>query len=260
MVSKWKLGFFVHKDHPILNKQNVSLFLLLRSNETSNYYLVINCHVLYNNNRGDIKTAQISLIRRTIFLILRYIEYNSEKFQINPQNVKILWAGDFNITPSSPLYPFIKNGDFSHLAKYRKFEWSGQSQTSKLWNWLTIPKYKKFNIQATKFTKERDNFLKIEENPETFLTLLDTLSRVQLNISGEEVELSLREVEEDYFTKLSEFYLKGGKIDYTQLSTDLRFKSGYSEVQRVRGRDWEHFENIYTSFPDNFPICVDYVM
>lgn len=125
-----------------------------------------------------------------------------------------------------------------------------------------MPAYKKFNIQARKFSNQKDNdrYLKIENDPATFVRLLCALSRTQMNMNGENIELSLREVEEDYYSNVYNFFINRGKIDYIQLSGDLNFSSAYVEVQKNPKRRWEHFENLYTSLPDRFPICVDYIM
>ena len=69
LVKRYELEFFL-PDHPLLSKQNVALFLVIESKATKVCYLVINCHLLFNKNRGDIKYCQISLIMRAANIIL----------------------------------------------------------------------------------------------------------------------------------------------------------------------------------------------
>ena len=95
--------------HPVLNKQNVGQILLLRHKATSSYVLAANCHILYNINRGDIKTAQIYLLRRSIEMVR-----NQQQLELGLKHeIPVVWGGDFNTTPNSPMYGFIKSGDFS---------------------------------------------------------------------------------------------------------------------------------------------------
>ena len=64
------MDFFVSETDPLMNKQNVALFCMLRSKSTGILYLITNCHILFNKSRGDIKFAQVVTIMRGISLIL----------------------------------------------------------------------------------------------------------------------------------------------------------------------------------------------
>jgi hypothetical protein len=128
-VKKWHITFWLDETHPVLNKFNVALYVLLRQKSTNKYFLFINCHILFNVNRGDIKLTQIMLIRRGASLIKNYINFTiSENGQNDYPGLKsaddigIIWAGDFNTSPQSPLFSAIMTGDFSQCSKYKKFE------------------------------------------------------------------------------------------------------------------------------------------
>lgn len=112
------MEFYLSETHPLLNKENVCLISLLRHKHTKKYVLAANCHILFNINRGDIKTMQICVIRRAVCLLKTELEKQSA----GKQKINIIWAGDFNACPNSPIYDVIKSGDFTDCAKYKKFE------------------------------------------------------------------------------------------------------------------------------------------
>jgi mRNA deadenylase 3'-5' endonuclease subunit Ccr4 len=62
------MNFYIDGHH-ILNKQNVALFTLLKCKKTGHLYLVVNCHLLFNKNKGDIKFVQVLLIMKGIHKI-----------------------------------------------------------------------------------------------------------------------------------------------------------------------------------------------
>lgn len=123
MINYWSMEFFIDQNHPIFNKQNVCLIVLLKHKKTKHYVLVANCHILFNINRGDIKLAQIGSIRRALYLLKISLEKQSK----GKININIIWTGDLSTCPQSPIYEAICSGDFSQCAKYKKFEWSGQN-------------------------------------------------------------------------------------------------------------------------------------
>ena len=65
LIQKYEIGF-ERQDCDILCKPNVALFLLLESKNTGARILVVNCHILFNKNRGDIKYFQVGLIMKAI--------------------------------------------------------------------------------------------------------------------------------------------------------------------------------------------------
>lgn len=69
LINKFEIEFYLN-NHDLLDKQNVALLCLLENKETKMMYLIVNCHILFNKNRGDIKYTQINLIMRSIDLLL----------------------------------------------------------------------------------------------------------------------------------------------------------------------------------------------
>ena len=63
------MNFFV-EGHQLLNKQNVALFTLLKCKQSGHLFLVVNCHLLFNKNRGDTKLLQILFIMKGINQIM----------------------------------------------------------------------------------------------------------------------------------------------------------------------------------------------
>lgn len=65
------MNFYLGEEDSLMNKQNVALFCLLRDKETKRMLLVVNCHILFNKSRGDIKFAQVLIIMRGVRHILQ---------------------------------------------------------------------------------------------------------------------------------------------------------------------------------------------
>lgn len=104
------MEFNVNKASQIYNKDNISIFAILRQRHfIKNIFIVATTHILFNLNRGDIKIAQtlqtlIALDRikekyRTIRIILE-----------NFYNVNIIFTGDFNAVSNSGIYKLITEG------------------------------------------------------------------------------------------------------------------------------------------------------
>ena len=65
LVRRFDMNFFI-EGHNLLNKQNVALFILLKCKKSGHLFLVVNCHILFNKNRGDTKLVQILFIMKGI--------------------------------------------------------------------------------------------------------------------------------------------------------------------------------------------------
>ncbi|XP_042002203.1 carbon catabolite repressor protein 4 homolog 6-like [Salvia splendens] len=84
------------------------------SSASSNRVVVCNIHVLFNPNRGDIKLGQIRVL-------LERANAVSKLWNDAP----IVICGDFNCTPKSPMYNFIKDKELD-LSKVARDKVSGQ--------------------------------------------------------------------------------------------------------------------------------------
>lgn len=83
-----------------LDRANVGLVAVLRSRQVPKNVLIVgNTHLLFNFRRGDIQLSQlimfISAVRDTLS------RYQSQ------YSTSVVLAGDYNFTPSSPLYKFM---------------------------------------------------------------------------------------------------------------------------------------------------------
>lgn len=99
----------------LLDKDNVALLAKLRPIGVNDTNLVIaNTHLLFNPKRGDIKIAQLRLLLAEIQQFARTDKYiSSLENPVDPWKGKyspIIFCGDMNSEPSSPLVQFIKNG------------------------------------------------------------------------------------------------------------------------------------------------------
>ena len=82
----------------LYNKENVAIIAVLESYKTSFYYLIICSHLLFNNNRGDIKLGQIYQIIQTALLIKNYYKNI---------NITTIFGADLNSTEKSAIYDYI---------------------------------------------------------------------------------------------------------------------------------------------------------
>ena len=114
LIANFSMNFWAPEVSQLLARQNVALLTLLRDTAGQReYYLVANIHVLFSENRGDIKLVQILLTLRAIKLIkLSYFGNTNE-------SVNVIFSGDFNVTSSSPIYQLLTFGDGKYLSMHR---------------------------------------------------------------------------------------------------------------------------------------------
>ena len=101
----------------LYTKENVATMVVLESNKTSFYYLIICSHLLFNNKRGDIKLAQIYQIIQSALLIKDY-------YKDIP--ITTILGGDFNSTQKSAIYDFITSKQLN-CEFLNKYNLSGQN-------------------------------------------------------------------------------------------------------------------------------------
>eukprot|EP01017_Pseudomicrothorax_dubius_P034261 TRINITY_DN4676_c0_g2_i1.p1 TRINITY_DN4676_c0_g2~~TRINITY_DN4676_c0_g2_i1.p1 ORF type:complete len:372 (+),score=51.34 TRINITY_DN4676_c0_g2_i1:311-1426(+) len=119
------LELFVADDHPFLDRDNVSVFAVLQDKENPwAAFVVANCHLIFNMRRGDVKLAQMVVIERTIKAIVDALEADEATKGLKAH---VLWAGDFNLVPSSALYAYLRYGTFDFLQSNFKC-FSGQEK------------------------------------------------------------------------------------------------------------------------------------
>jgi endonuclease/exonuclease/phosphatase family metal-dependent hydrolase len=83
--------------------------------------LVGTTHLLYNNNRGDIKFGQLDLVTQSLAMIQRYLTLKFEDY-----TVSTILAGDFNATSKSGVYQYMIEGKYDCHTQNRD-EISGQA-------------------------------------------------------------------------------------------------------------------------------------
>jgi endonuclease/exonuclease/phosphatase family metal-dependent hydrolase len=79
------------------------------------YVSIANTHILFNPKRGDIKLAQLRLLVQRLKLLTAAAVPPAEV-----GHVVALLMGDFNSTPHTPLYTFMRQGWVDCLAQHRK--------------------------------------------------------------------------------------------------------------------------------------------
>ncbi|XP_013773328.1 protein angel homolog 2-like isoform X2 [Limulus polyphemus] len=105
--------FYKPRISKLLDKDNIGLIVVLRpvigvSSDYSGSLVIANTHLLYNPVRGDIKLAQLCLFLSEIDkAAYRGLSKRSKRPMYNP----IIFCGDLNLIPNSPLYTLIVKGE-----------------------------------------------------------------------------------------------------------------------------------------------------
>jgi mRNA deadenylase 3'-5' endonuclease subunit Ccr4 len=86
-----------------MDRDNVAQVAALRHRNTDRVVIVANCHLLFNQNRGDIKLAQI-------LGMLRLVAEFKRAFAAADAEPAVFIGGDFNSTPISGVYALMANG------------------------------------------------------------------------------------------------------------------------------------------------------
>ncbi|XP_026689780.2 protein angel homolog 2 [Ciona intestinalis] len=127
IVDAIPVEYYRQKDE-LTKCHNVGLILMLKMlhpDMNGATVCIGNTHLLYNPKRGDIKMIQLA----TFFAAVRNAMQNSLKQTgIHPS---LVLCGDFNSTPSSPLYQFVTSGHINYQGMSAK-QISGQSTSGGL--------------------------------------------------------------------------------------------------------------------------------
>jgi len=94
----------------LLDRGNVGLLVALRDRKAAREdppIVVVNCHLLFSPSRGDVKLGQALALTVSIRL---FVEDVAAKAKVSPEEVPVVWCGDFNSTPESPLLRFVRDG------------------------------------------------------------------------------------------------------------------------------------------------------
>ena len=123
LICSWTIE--MGKDHTrsyLYCKPQVACFAALKitHHNQKRILLVATTHLLYNNNRGDIKFAQIDLITQSLALIKRYLVAKFKNYSIST-----ILCGDFNSTSKSGIYQYMIEGKYDCSTQNRN-EISGQ--------------------------------------------------------------------------------------------------------------------------------------
>lgn len=240
LIAHWSMGFTVEGCH-LLNKPNVTLFVLLKCKKTQQLILTVNCHVLFNKNRGDIKFFQISLMMKAIRAIC-------DKFP--DEAVVVIWSGDFNTTPCSPLYKYFAECSIDCLSKFQFSSYTGQNQAKGLFHNYKGSIFKKFKLMNQRFDEEihRKYFID-QRDPDAFDTLFKRLKTTRLSFQDNKIEISYAE-------------------DQSQEAFNpLKMKSAYCEDYKPRCKNKDD-RAIYTgeimfsscAIQEEVPLTVDYIL
>jgi hypothetical protein len=99
---------------PVYDRDNVAIFAVLNHIATGIGFIVGNCHLLFNINRGDVKLGQA-------YQIVQTLNNLSKLYACCFDKLNIVLCGDFNAIPNSGIYKLITEGvlDCSKIDKRR---------------------------------------------------------------------------------------------------------------------------------------------
>ncbi|EGT31089.1 hypothetical protein CAEBREN_22092 [Caenorhabditis brenneri] len=100
------VNYFV-SDEAISNRENIAQILALRCLATREVIIVANTHLLFNEERGDVKLAQLGILFAAINKMRTAFGVSSEFRETIPP---VIVMGDFNMEPNSQIYKFVVEG------------------------------------------------------------------------------------------------------------------------------------------------------
>ena len=202
LIESFELEYFC-KDSVIYNKDNIAIFTLLKSkikynNLKDNDLLLITCsHILFNDNRGDIKLAQIYQLQKTFSLIKKkYKEFN----------IRIIFCCDLNSTENSKIYEYLTNKSLNcEFVNIRDL--SGQK----------FIKFKKGNFNYdTYMENKKQNLILTESNYEQNYSWFNEIINVYPTIKKNEDKLNqntkIKLLLEEYYNYREKLILKNDNI------------------------------------------------
>ncbi|KAG1936389.1 protein angel homolog 1 isoform X2 [Pimephales promelas] len=110
---------FRRPDCELLDRDNVAIVLLLQPRSALSPVCVANTHLLFNPRRGDVKLAQLAIV-------LAEIDVMVQNCRSAGRRCEVVFCGDLNALPSSPLWRFISSGQ---LYYYGLPAWMVSGQT-----------------------------------------------------------------------------------------------------------------------------------
>jgi mRNA deadenylase 3'-5' endonuclease subunit Ccr4 len=88
----------------VYDRDNIAIFAVLQYlSKPDVSFIISNMHVLFNNNRGDIKLAQVYQVLNSLKVLKNYYGQKYKK-------VNLILCGDFNSVPNSGVYKMITEG------------------------------------------------------------------------------------------------------------------------------------------------------
>ncbi|PIC25618.1 hypothetical protein B9Z55_018481 [Caenorhabditis nigoni] len=105
-VKYQEVNYFVSKS-AISNRENIAQILALRCRVTREVILVANTHLLFNEERGDVKLAQLAIL----FASIQQMRDNlGKQADFNGSIPPVIIMGDFNMEANSLVYDFVVKG------------------------------------------------------------------------------------------------------------------------------------------------------
>lgn len=165
--------------------------------------------------------------------------------QLEQNEIHVVWGGDFNTVPCSPLYKFIKTGSFNDLALFKPNNWTGQYSALNVHTKMKSSVKRKLGIVGEEFDAEKHGkFLHQNEDPDYFVKLYQQVCSYKLTLEENLFILSAEKTPVQF--------------------QPLRLKSAYSEDTLALGWGKEghagEMEWSTLTVQEGHPLTVDYIL
>jgi mRNA deadenylase 3'-5' endonuclease subunit Ccr4 len=148
---------YTNKDiSAVYDRDNVCIFAVLKHATSNVGFIVANCHLLFNINRGDVKIGQTYQIVETLNRL-------SELYSSSFDKLNFILCGDFNAIPNSGVYKLITDG-LLDCTKIDKRKISNQKQGDL--NYIDPAKLKGtlLNYGTCKYLEEKNSDFNVRFN------------------------------------------------------------------------------------------------
>lgn len=168
-----------------------------------------------------------------------------------------MWGGDFNITPCSPLYTFLRTGSTAALKQFAHNNWTGQTQVHSIHTKLQSSMLRKLSLLNEHFdVQKHGRYLYPESNPLFFPSLEARLAStiLVLNPSTGQIE---------YGVSTPNILSSSPSSIQSTDNSILSLQSAYGQAH-LQGQSPNYSmtgEMLFSTIPvqDPYPFTVDYI-
>lgn len=157
----------------------------------------------------------------------------------------VIWAGDFNTVPRSPLYKFIKTGSTADLQRFKASAWTGQHAAAGVHLKMESSLKRKVDMIGEEFNANKHSrYLYQEEDLEYFPKLYRQICLYKLTLESGIFHISIDSCPAPYQA--------------------VSLRSAYSDAYKSSGRSHRdsagEIEWSTMTVQESYPFTVDYIL